>query len=247
MKRMVVSVVVGFLYMSTSMCVFLLVIARSKKLMWPSDSSVKTTQQKREWETILHIAQHNGFPPAMIHKLRHQIEHKTKHIPPQDRKNKKWATCTYISPQIRKITKLFRNTNIRITYKCRNTIANRIKPPRDHTTPDNQWGIYQLTCNACSLSYVGQTSRSLSIRYKQHIRYIRSNNPQSAYALHILQNRHEYGPMDNTMTLLKHIKNQSLLLPYEQYHTQALHHHRKLIPEQSPGDTNPLFQAVINP
>jgi len=75
---------------------------------------------------------------------------------------------------------------------------------------------------------------------------IRSNNPQSAYALHILQNRHEYDPMHNTMTLLKHVKNQSLLLPYEQYHIQA-HHHRKLIPEQSPGDTNPLFHAVINP
>ena len=52
--------------------------------------------------------------------------------------------------------------------------------------------------------------------------------------------------MDNAMTLLKHINNQNLLLPYEQYHIQALHH-RKLIPEQSPGDTNPLFQVVINP
>ena len=78
-------------------------------------------------------------------------------------KNKKWATFTYISPQIRKITFLFRNTNIRITYKCHNTIANRIKQPRDHTQQHNKWGIYQLTCNTCNLSYVGQTSRSLSI------------------------------------------------------------------------------------
>jgi len=107
---------------------------------------------------------------------------------------------------------VFRNTNIRITYKCRNTIPNRIKPPRDHTPPHNQWGLYQLTCNMCNLLYVGQTSRSLSIRYKEHIRYTGSNNPQSAYALHILQNRHEYGPMDNTMTVLKHINNHSLLL-----------------------------------
>ena len=29
----------------------------------------------------------------------------------------------------------FRNANIRIVYKCRNTIANPIKPPRDHHTP----------------------------------------------------------------------------------------------------------------
>jgi len=61
------------------------------------------------------------------------------------------------------------------------------------------------------------------------LHYIRSNNPQSAYALHILQNQHEYGPMDNTMTLLKHINNQSLLLPYEQYHIEALHHHRRCL------------------
>jgi len=39
-KCMVVSVVVGFLHMSISMFVFLLVIVRSRKLMWPSDSSV---------------------------------------------------------------------------------------------------------------------------------------------------------------------------------------------------------------
>jgi len=60
-------------------------------------------------------------------------------------------------------------------------------------------------------------------------------------------NTFRYGPMDNTMTLLKHTNNQSLLLAYEQYQIQALHHNRKLSPEQSPGDTNPWFQAVINP
>jgi len=67
------------------------------------------------------------------------------------------------------------------------------------------------------------------------------------HEMYILQNRHEYGPMDNSMTLLKHTNNQSLLLLYEQYHIQALHHNRKLIPEHSPGDANPLFQAVLNP
>ena len=52
---------------------------------------LKATQQQREWETILHIAQQNDFPPTMIHKLRHHTEHKTKHTSPQYRKNMKWA------------------------------------------------------------------------------------------------------------------------------------------------------------
>ena len=111
----------------------------------------------------------------------------------------------------------------------------------------NKWGIYQLTCNTCNLSYVGQTSRSLNIRFQEHIRYIRYNNPQSAYALHILQNQHEYGQMNSTMTLLKPLNNPSLLLPYEQYYIQSLHEAGRLIPEQSPGETNPLFQMAINP
>jgi len=93
---------------------------------------LKTVQQKREWSTILHIAQQNGFPPTVIHKLRHQIEHKTKHPTLHDSKNKKWAAFTYISLQICRVTNIFRNANIRIAYKCRNTIANLIKPPRDH-------------------------------------------------------------------------------------------------------------------
>ena len=141
-----------------------------------------------------------------------------------------------------------RNTNIKIPYKCRNTISNLTKPPRDHhTPPHNKPGIYQLTCNTCNLSYVGQTSRSLNIRFQEHIRYIRYNNPQSAYTLHILQNQHEYGHINSTMTLLKPLNNPNLLLPYEQYYIQSLHQERRLIPEQSPGETNPLSLTVINP
>jgi len=44
---------------------------------------------------------------------------------------------------------------------------------------------------------------NINIRHREHIRYIRTNNPLSAYALHILQNRHEYGSIADTLQLLK--------------------------------------------
>jgi len=44
----------------------------------------------------------------------------------------------------------------------------------------------------------------------------KTHEPQSAYALHILHNKHEYGLINNTMTLLKHINKTPLLLAYEQ-------------------------------
>jgi hypothetical protein len=43
---------------------------------------------------------------------------------------------------------------------------------------------------------VGQTGRSIEIRHSEHIRYIKTNNPISAYTLHILKNRHEHGNSD---------------------------------------------------
>jgi len=52
-------------------------------------------------------------------------------------------------------------------------------------------------------AYIGQSGRSMTVRYKEHIRYIRTNNPTSAYAIHILNNRHEYGRADETLKLLK--------------------------------------------
>jgi len=53
--------------------------------------------------------------------------------------------------------------------------------------------------------------------------------------------------MGSKMTLLKLLNNPSLLLPYEQYYIQSLHQEGKFIPEQNPGETNPLFQTAINP
>jgi len=205
--------------------------------------------QKREWSTILHIAQHNGFPPTIMHNLRHQIKHKTKRttLHTSMNKNKSWATFTYISPQICKVTNTLRNTNGRIAFRCHNTIANLTKPKDHNIPPHNKWGIYQLTCNTCSRSYVGQMSCSLNIHFQEHIRYIKNNNPQSAYAQHILQNQHMHGQMNSIMTLLKLLNNPNMPIPYEQYYIQNLYREGILIPEQSPGEINPLFQTVINP
>jgi hypothetical protein len=96
------------------------------------------------------------------------------------------------------------------------------------------------------MSYVGQTNRCLKQRYKEHIRYIKNNETQSAYASHILNNRHEYGPIHNTMTLLKHIDKTTLLLPYEQLYIQSFHHHKQPIPEQHVGDHNPMYQLIYD-
>ena len=112
---------------------------------------------------------------------------------------------TYLSPLIRTITKLFKHTNLQITYKITNTIQQLLQhTPRQHRIEHEKSGIYKLTCNTCRLSYIGQTNRTLQQRYKEYTRYIKYNDPQ-AYALHILNNRHEYGTLTDTMKLIQHV------------------------------------------
>jgi len=96
------------------------------------------------------------------------------------------------------------------------------------------------------MSYIGQTSRDQTQGYCEHIRYIRNNDPQSAYAQHILRNQHEYGTITDTMTLLKPVHKTSLLIPYEQLFIQTYQYNDTLITEQNRGDPNPLFQLPID-
>jgi hypothetical protein len=96
------------------------------------------------------------------------------------------------------------------------------------------------------LSYIGQTSRNLNTRYREHIRYIRNNEPQSDYAKHILQHLHKYESITDNMSLLKPKHKTSLLISYEQLFIQTFHHNGNLFSEQGTGEQNPLFQLAID-
>ena len=79
---------------------------------------------------------------------------------------------------------------------------------------------------------------------EEHIRYIQNNNPQLAYTQRILHNQHEYGTLNELMTLPKPLKHENMLIPYEQFHVQSLPQAGKLIPEKCPGELNLLFQLA---
>jgi hypothetical protein len=208
---------------------------------------------ENEWQTILHIAKNNHFPTVLIHNLRHRLAQKRTQSPSptqltNPRKNEKWATFTFMSPNTRKVTNLFKQAGVKIAFRGTNTLARLVKTTNTtRTPPHNKPGIYQLKCNTYNLSYIGQTSRDLKTRYNEHIRYIKKNNPQSAYAQHILNNRHEFGTIQNTMTLLKPLHSQHLLTTHEQLYIHYFHKNGKLISEQSPGNPNPLFDLTTSP
>jgi len=102
------------------------------------------------------------------------------------------------------------------------------------------------TCriNTCKRAYVGQLGRAISTRHKEHTNYIRTNNPQSAYTTHILQNRHGYGPSNETLQLLKACNKGSRMNCWEAMFIQRYHRRGELIMEQKLYENNPLFELI---
>jgi hypothetical protein len=121
------------------------------------------TKEKRihEWTIIQKMARKNNFPNRPITNLKQQIERNTKQQQPDKKENtnRKWATFTYYNSTVRKITNLFKHTDIRISLKNNNTISQIFRTKQNNKTPEyNMSGIYKLTCKTCQHTYIGQTS-----------------------------------------------------------------------------------------
>jgi len=82
------------------------------------------------------------------------------------------------------------------------------------------------------------------MRRKERTRYIRKNNPISAYGLHILNNRHEYSTAEETLELLKPCNKGTRMYCWEALDMQAFHQRNILIEEQQVNDTDPLYELA---
>ena len=134
---------------------------------------------------------------------------------------------------------------VNIAFRATNTIRQQIS---DKQTINNPCGVYRLKCNTCNKVYVGQSGRAITQRYKERIRYIKSNNPVSAHATHILQNIHEFGPEKDTMQLVKKCQKSSHMDCWEALYMYAYRKQHILIDEQQVNDTNDIFDlATIHP
>jgi hypothetical protein len=132
---------------------------------------------KQEWNKILKMAHNNGYPEQMVRKLKNKLTAKKKQTvqtQPMQQHNKKWVTFTYHGPSVRKVTSLFKHTNLKIALRPTNTIYQQLSQKSNVT---NRSGIYQLKCNMCKHSYIGQSDRPITTRYKEHLRYVKITIP----------------------------------------------------------------------
>jgi hypothetical protein len=98
----------------------------------------------------------------------------------------------YVGKETRTITRLFRNINITIAYKTKDTIQNHLQPKKSNTDKYKNCGIYEMKCNCCQLSYIGQTGTlkpDINNIYNQHEQ---TNQTQNTHNTTCIQPHNRY-------------------------------------------------------
>ncbi|KAJ8914806.1 hypothetical protein NQ315_014551 [Exocentrus adspersus] len=146
----------------------------------------------QEKDHIKNILKENAYPINLVDKAFLQIENPS-HNNNQQRQNPVAnMTIPYIPGISEKLKKLGNNFNIRTAFKTNNTLRSILT----HTKPINKEQnekncIYQIPCQ-CGKHYIGETSRPLDVRIKEHKNYVRNYQvDRSNLAQHVWDNHHQ--------------------------------------------------------
>ena len=82
---------------------------------------------------------------------------------------------------------------IKVSHKPINTIRDILRKPKDRPEKDAVPGVvYKINCLNCDKVYIGQTSRSLKSRVKEHVRAVATEDKNSLLAKHCAETQHSF-------------------------------------------------------
>jgi uncharacterized protein (UPF0335 family) len=200
--------------------------------------------KQKEQQIIEQIAASNGFDTSAakhinIHRKRRGEEKNNKEL---------WAKFTYFGKETRAVTKLFKDTPIRVAYKVNNTIKKGLAPKPENPSRQQQYeksGIYSLTCPDCNRKYVGQMDCAFRKRYKEHFHYFKYNIKKSSFATHLLENNHSMGPTEEVMDILHTTRKGKYMDTVEKFYIYKETQENNQINDKNTVKSNAMFEAML--
>ena len=171
-------------------------------------------KKQKEINTAKQILKSNNYETAILYK----IHNKTKKQE-QDNGKKKWEKFTNIGRETRYITKLFKNSNVKIAYTTNNNLGKLLTRRTDqHLEKYDANGICQLECPTCNKEYIGQTGRQFRTRFHKHYDYKYANN-RSKFTQHVIEEGHNFGSMNEIMEADHIARKRRMLDTLEKFYT----------------------------
>ena len=166
--------------------------------------SSSLVQQVEEESLIFQALQKNGYPINFIRRCKRQSTLKTKPPNTSDQKTTR-ITIPYIQGQSESIKRILSPLGIETTFRPQNTLRKILSRPKDTLSITKKSGVvYQISCQDCEASYIGQTGRNLSQRITEHKRAVRKLDIcSSAVSEHVCQTGHSIN-WDNPSILAHH-------------------------------------------
>jgi hypothetical protein len=131
----------------------------------------------------------------------------------------KWVKFTYIGKETRFITKLFKNTHLKVAYTTNNNLGKLLDTQKtEKINKIEKNGVYQLKCPTCQKKYVGQIGRPFHIRFREHYRDYKYTNNKSKFAQHVIEEGYAFGPMEDIMNIVHIEKKGKMLDTLEKYY-----------------------------
>lgn len=148
----------------------------------------KKQDQNQEEVFIEKTLVNNGYPNNFVKKL---INKKTRVI---EEKEKPEATVCipYVRGLSEKIQRIGRNVNLRTVFSSKNTLkSNLVRTKPEVKRKLNKNVVYSIPC-ACAQEYIGETSRPLEVRVKEHRQKTEKRDVgYSKLVDHAVENKHQ--------------------------------------------------------
>ena len=130
---------------------------------------------KEEVETIKRIANINGYKSSKIEELvrKHSKNMKRRNLTTleKEKTQSEFKLCkfSYLPNFSYKISKVMRKVNVQCVFGNSGKVKEILGNTKDKTNSLAKPGIYSLSCQDCTDEYIGQTKRSISVRFKEHM------------------------------------------------------------------------------
>jgi hypothetical protein len=119
------------------------------------------SNKRKELSNIMNRAPNNGHKKDDIMNLHNRLKYQQNDQGSNTKTEQKWVTFTYTRNYVRKITKLFKDINLKIAFKTTASLGKLLGDTRTTNTYEHR-GMYKMTCQSCHK--VEQRDRNLTTR-----------------------------------------------------------------------------------
>lgn len=174
----------------------------------------------RELEHIQRTAVNNGYKADEILRMVKNAEHKKDkdawtELTPLNKDDFKYMLPVHYHRNVNnKLKTTLKMVETKLVNRNQFKLKSLLGTAKDKVPTMEKAGIYKINCNDCESCYIGQTSRPVLVRYREHEASTRlGHKEKSAISEHMITNKHSFNL--NNLHLVKPVPRKHQLNAWE--------------------------------